>query len=101
MEGLKRAEDFFEELYREKPGFQEAWDEVEPEYQLATQIIGLRKKLNITQQELARRMQTSQSAVSRLESGDNVSLKIIKKAAKSLNCKPKIYLEPKGEKTHN
>lgn len=40
---------------------------------LGLQIAGVRKKLGITQKELARRLRTSQGAITRMESGDYTS----------------------------
>ena len=51
------------------------YDALEEEFELASQIIGLRQKAGLTQKELADKIHTSQPAISRLESGNykNVS----------------------------
>ena len=94
MKGLIKADDYFEEKYKNDPEFREAWDEVELEYELARQIIKRRIELDITQKDLAEMLGTTQSVISRIENGHNCSLEYIKKLAKSLQCKPKIVLEP-------
>jgi DNA-binding XRE family transcriptional regulator len=43
------------------------FNQVKKEYELIEQIVVMRKKLNITQVELARKAQVSQQAISRLE----------------------------------
>ena len=59
--------------------------ELEPEYEIIKQIIKARIEQNISQKELAERIGTRQSNISRLESGDyNPSLQFLKKVAKGL-----------------
>lgn len=94
MKDLMKANDHFEEMMANDPEFQKAWEEIEPEYQLARQIIKRRKELGITQEELAEMLDTTQSVISRLENGHNCTLHWIKKVAKPLQCRPKIMLEP-------
>lgn len=50
------------------PKVKEAYDELEPEYQIARQVIEARMKRNMTQQDLAAKMGTGQAVISRLES---------------------------------
>lgn len=58
---------------------------LEPEFDLARQIIELRIEKKLTQAELARRAQTSQVVISRLENAEaNPSLALIKKIFKAL-----------------
>jgi len=65
--------------------FIKAKKEIHQEYMLIHQIIDGRTKNNISQKELAKRLGTGQSAVSRLESGTyNPSYKFLQKLAKAL-----------------
>ena len=65
--------------------FKEEYEKLKLRYELITQIIGLRKKLKITQEELAERAGTKKSNISRLESGSyNPSIDFLVKIAKSL-----------------
>ena len=65
--------------------FKKAKKEIHQEYLLIHQIIDSRIKNNISQKELAKRLGTGQSAVSRLESGTyNPSFKFLQKLAKAL-----------------
>jgi len=65
----------------------------EAEYQLISDIIRARLDQNITQKELAERMGTRQSNISRLESGNyNPSLEFIEKVASALGKKVEIHL---------
>ena len=51
-----------------RPGFTQAWDALEEEYAALEALLNARKTAGLTQQELANRMGTTKSAVSRLES---------------------------------
>ncbi|EKF49497.1 transcriptional regulator, XRE family protein [Thermosipho africanus H17ap60334] len=67
---------------------------------LVTQIVKLRMKKGITQKELAKKLGTKQSAISRLESmSTNPTLKFLFKVLKALDAEIKINdLTPKEEK---
>ncbi len=83
-----------EQLMKESfknPKFKKAYDDLGPEFDLIEQILQKRIQKHITQKQLAKRLGTNQSAVSRLESGTyNPSLKFMKKLAKALNSKLEI-----------
>lgn len=59
---------------------------------LAASIAALREQMGLTQIQLAKKLHTSQSVISRIENGDNVELKTIRDVAKALNAKVKIEL---------
>ena len=64
------------------PEFVKEWQKVEPEYQLARQIIGARLKKKMTQSDLAKQIGTDQAVISRLEGmGANPSLSLIQRIA--------------------
>lgn len=65
------------------------YDGLELEYKIVSDLIELRNKRKITQKELAFKMKTSQSALSRFESGiiENPSLNFLKKMAIALDTK--------------
>ena len=50
-----------------RPGFPAAWDGLEEEYAALTELLQARKLAGLTQEEVAARMGTTKSAVSRLE----------------------------------
>lgn len=85
--------DFKNELMKDS-AFKEAYDDLEPEYQIVRFIIELRNQKRMTQAELARKAGTRQSAIARLESGTyNPSLRFLKKVAKALDAQVKISLK--------
>ncbi|HEX9817630.1 MAG TPA: helix-turn-helix transcriptional regulator [Patescibacteria group bacterium] len=76
------------------PKFRAIHDALQPEYDLIRQMIDQRLAKNMTQADLARKIGTKQSAISRLESGDaNPSFKFLKKVAKAFNAKLKISFQ--------
>lgn len=52
---------------KSRPGFAPAWDALEEEYSALNSLLTARKLAGLTQEELAARMGTTKSAVSRLE----------------------------------
>lgn len=65
--------------------FREEYDKMKPRYEIIAQIIETRKEQNMTQAELAKRVGTQKSNISRLESGNyNPSLDFLIKVARSL-----------------
>lgn len=71
------------------------YDGLEVEYKIIGDMINLRNKKRMTQKELALKMKTSQSALSRFESGliKNPSLDFLKKIARGLNVKLSVRFE--------
>ena len=74
--------------------FRSEYEKLKPRYDVIAQIIEERAKQNITQEELAFRVGTQKSNISRLESGTyNPSLDFLIKVAHSLGKEMKIILE--------
>ena len=70
------------------PKFRRAWEDSEPEYNLATQLIEKRMAKKYSQRALAKKLNTSQAVVSRIESlRANPSLSLLKRIASVLNVK--------------
>lgn len=75
------------------PEFRKAWEESEAEYQVSRAIIAARLSKKISQRELAKKANTTQAVISRLESmSANPSIGLIQKVAAALNLKLKIQL---------
>lgn len=76
------------------PKFLKIAQKLEPEYQLARSIILNRIKKGLTQQQLARKMKTSQSAIARVESGCYLlSLSFLKRLSEALRVRVNICLQ--------
>lgn len=70
-----------------------AYQELEPEFALMKLIIQKRIEKGLTQKELARRIGTKQSAVSRLESGtSNPTFSFLQKVAQALGTTIKVSM---------
>lgn len=69
------------------PAFAQAWKESELEYNISRNIIKKRIERGWSQSELAKRMSTTQSVVSRIESGDaNMTIKTLASVANALGA---------------
>jgi len=88
-------EDFKAQLLQDSKVRQE-YEALEPQFNLLRQIIARRNELNLSQTQLAKRVGTEQSAISRLESGYvNASVKTLYKVAKALGADLEIALKVK------
>lgn len=82
------------ELLMKDEEFKTEYEKLKPRYDIISQIIEERAKQNITQEELALRVGTQKSNISRLESGTyNPSLDFLIKVAQSLGKEMKISLQ--------
>ena len=74
--------------------FKDEYEKLKPRYDIISQIIEERSKQSITQEELALRVGTQKSNISRLESGTyNPSLDFLIKVAHSLGKEMQIVLK--------
>lgn len=92
------AEKVFAE-WRKDPAYVAAYDALEEEFALASAVIGARARAGLTQEELAERMGTSQSAIARLESGrSRPSTTTLAKLAAATGTKLRVSFEPDGKR---
>ncbi len=83
-------ENLRERLFQDEE-FKKEYEKLEPRYELVSLIIKTRLEQNLTQEELARRIGTKKSNISRLESGKyNPSLDFIIKVAEAFGKKVKL-----------
>lgn len=74
--------------------FRVEYEKLQPRYEAVAQIIKARKEQNMTQAELAKRVGTQKSNISRLESGNyNPSLDFLSKVAESLGKSLKVQIK--------
>ncbi len=85
------------ELHRKwmkNPAYRKAHQALEPEFELAGALIRARVGAGLTQEQLARRMETSQSVIARLESGRvQPSTKTLERLAAATGTRLKIKFE--------
>ena len=80
------------------PEFKAEYEALEPEYRLAAALIRLRLAKGLTQEELARLMNTKQESIARLESGSSLpSLSTVKRLADALDAELEINLRPRQQ----
>lgn len=72
-----------------------AYDELEPEYQIARQVIEARIKRKLSQEDLAVKMGTGQAVISRLESmRAKPTVSFLEKLSRALNVPISITVKP-------
>lgn len=81
--------DDYERSHKEamkNPEFRKAWKDLQPEFEIARALIELRIKKKLTQKQLAQKLRTKQSVISRVETGQtSPSLTFLKRLAKALD----------------
>lgn len=76
------------------PKFKNAWDESEPEYLLAKQLIEKRLEKKLCQRDMAKRLKTTQAVISRLETmRANPSLHFLKRIAGVFNTRLSVQFQ--------
>jgi predicted transcriptional regulator len=77
------------------PAYQEAFEATQLEFELAHQLIEARIRSGLSQEEVAAKMGTSQSAIARLESGTRMpSMRTLARFAQATQCHLHIRLTP-------
>ncbi len=81
----------------ERPEVKAEYDRLADEFDLLDEFLKARTAAGITQEELAKRIGTTQSAIARLESGKgkhSPSLATLQKYARALGCRLEVHLRP-------
>jgi ribosome-binding protein aMBF1 (putative translation factor) len=92
---MTRVDQLHKKWLKERPGYAKAVAELEEEFQLARQMIGARARAGLTQEQLAARMKTTRTVISRLESGRmKPSTRTLERYARATGHKLTIKLEP-------
>jgi DNA-binding XRE family transcriptional regulator len=89
------------ESWMKDPEFTAEYDALEEEFSLLDELLKARNKVNMTQADVAKEMNTKASAVARIESGGgskkhSPSITTLRRYAKAVGCRLKIELEPMG-----
>ena len=80
-----------EKLKDEK--FKEEWDNLELRYAVIKQLIKLRNSYNLSQAQLAEKLNTTQAVISRIENGTvNIGIDFLDRLAKAFNKKVEIKI---------
>lgn len=82
--------------WMKEPKYRKAYHALEDEFSIARAVIAARKRAGLTQLELARRMGTTQPAVTRMESGRvQPSLRTLQRLARATGSRLLIKFEPR------
>lgn len=82
--------------WMKEPKYRKAYEALEEEFALASVVIDARNRAGLTQQELARKMGTTQPVVARLESGrTRPSMRTLERLAKATGSRLLIRFEPR------
>jgi ribosome-binding protein aMBF1 (putative translation factor) len=77
--------------------YRKEYDALAPEFELARAVIDARVTAGLTQEQLAQRMDTTQSVIARLESGrTRPSTQTLERLAVATGTRLKISFEPAG-----
>lgn len=76
------------------PTFRKIYEETELEYQIARALIRARIEKGLTQKELAKKLHTKQSVISRVENAKTMpSLSFLKRLAQALNTSLQVQFK--------
>ena len=81
--------------WRKDPAYMSEYEALEQEFMLVSLVIKARTTAGLTQEQLAKRMNTSQAVVARLESGRTMpSMRTLERFAQATGNRLKITFEP-------
>lgn len=82
--------------WKKDPAYAAAYEAFDEEFALASSLITARAQANMTQEQVARAMGTTQAVVARLESGRTMpSTRTLQRFAKATHSRLRIALEPR------
>ena len=91
---MTKIRDLHKKWMRE-PDYRKEYEALEEEFALASALIAARSRAGLTQEQLAQKMETSQSAIARLESGRAMPSGLtLKRLARATGTRLRITFEP-------
>jgi transcriptional regulator with XRE-family HTH domain len=95
---MARITDLHKKWMRE-PKYRKAYEALDEEFLLASAVIGVRNRAGLTQEDLARKMGTTQPVVARLESGrSRPSMRTLERLADATGSRLLISFAPRAAK---
>ena len=86
--------DTHKKILLKDPKFRKAYEESQLEYEIARAIIRARIEKGLTQKQLAEKLNTKQSVISRVESANTTpSLSFLKRLAQALNTSLQVQFK--------
>jgi transcriptional regulator with XRE-family HTH domain len=96
---MTRVRDLHKKWAKDKD-YGRAYEELRPEFDIARAVIDARVRAGLTQEQLARRMKTTQSAIARLEGGRvRPSTQTLERLAAATGTRLRISFEPETAST--
>ena len=92
LKNMRTAHEKQASAIRKKECYNRVSEEFDIEYQVARDLQSARKRNHLTQSELAERMGTTQSVVSRVERGSNVSVETLARYAAACGARLQIKI---------
>lgn len=90
-----KASDLHKKWMKRDPEYAREYNALEEEFTLASAMIAARSRAGLTQEQLARRMKTTQAVIARLESGrSKPSTRTLERFAKATGMRVRISFEP-------
>lgn len=86
--------DWHDKNYKTDPEYAEEYDALEEEFAFVTAVIEARANANLTQQQLADKMGTTQAQIARIEGGQMPSMRTLEKLAAATGTQLKVSFEP-------
>ncbi len=91
---MTNINELFDE-WKKDPEFVKEYEALEEEFSLASALISARSQADMTQQDVAEKMETSQSYIAKLEGGAvSPTMKALKRYAAATGSRLKIVFEP-------
>ena len=92
---MARVSDMHKRWMKE-PKYRKAYEALEEEFVLASAVMDVRNRAGLTQEQLARKMGTTQPVVARLESGrTRPSMRTLERLAQATGSRLLISFEPR------
>jgi|SRR5580765_2178187 len=86
--------------WMKNPKYLKEYKALEEEFSLISALIEARTRAGLTQEQVARRMKTTQGVIARLESGGSKpSTRTLERFAQATGSRLKISFEPEGART--
>lgn len=93
---MSKVDDLHQKWMKSKE-YRKAFEELAPEFEIAHAVLEARVTAGLTQEQLAQRMDTTQSVIARLESGrTRPSTQTLERLAVATGTRLKISFEPAG-----
>ena len=93
----KRARDLHDEMIQSDAEYAHEYTAIEEEYSLAKEVIQARRLANMTQQELAEKMNTTQAVIARMEGGSLPSMRTLERLAAATGTHLRVSFEQATE----